>query len=530
MLGEARRHWSRALALRPDYAEPHSNLANLFSDLGEYGRAAGHARRAIGLRPRFADAYLNLAMVETARGDLPAALAVLEDLLAFAPGHATAMSAKAVTLREMDRLEEGLDWARRAVAAEPGNAEAAHALGQLCQALGLEEEARDAYARASRLPGAAAEKAASSQALLLMELGEADAAAAAFDAALRTYPRSAAIYYNRADLTRVGDDDQNIEAMLAMLESGDIESARDRMLLRFALGGVYLRSGDGARAFDHLNQANRMKRATLKYDGGATRRMMEAIAARYDEEAMGRLAGGGAGGGFTPVFVLGMPRSGTTLTEQILASHPAVFGAGELIFASRAIDRLNGDDFATAGAEYMAAVERRLGAAITGGRRYVVDKMPGNFLHAGPIHLMLPGARIIHCRRDPVDTCLSCYSKLFTREQHFSYDMTELGEFHLGYQALMAHWRAVLPASHFLEVAYEDVVDDLEGQARRMLHFLGLDWDPACLSFHETRRAVRTASVNQVRQKLYRGSAGRWKRHAEHLGPLLLALRMDPSG
>jgi hypothetical protein len=150
--------------------------------------------------------------------------------------------------------------------------------------------------------------------------------------------------------------------------------------------------------------------------------------------------------------------------------------------------------------------------------------MPANFLYAGPIHLMLPQARIIHCIRDPVDTCLSCYSKLFTREQLFSYDQRELGEFHLAYQALMAHWRTVLPATHFLEIRYEAVVEDTEREARRMLDFVGLEWSPSCLEFYRTHRPVRTASVNQVRQPIYKSSAGRWKRFAAELRPLVAAL------
>ena len=138
--------------------------------------------------------------------------------------------------------------------------------------------------------------------------------------------------------------------------------------------------------------------------------------------------------------------------------------------------------------------------------------------------MILPKARIIHARRDPVDTCLSCYSKLFGGEQSFTYDMAELGRFHRDYQALMAHWRDVVPASHLLEVDYEDVIGDIETQARRMLDFLGLPWDPACLAFHETKRPVRTASVNQVRQPVYKTSAGRWRAHADNLAPLLTAL------
>ena len=154
--------------------------------------------------------------------------------------------------------------------------------------------------------------------------------------------------------------------------------------------------------------------------------------------------------------------------------------------------------------------------------------MPSNFLHVGLIRLILPDARIIHCRRDPVDTCLSCYTKLFTTEQSFTYELNELGRFHRGYQDLMAHWRAVLPPSHFLEVDYEAVVADMPAQVSRMLDFLGLPWDDACLNFYRTQRPILTASVNQVREPLYNTSVGRWPAHAGQLGPLLDALGVVP--
>ena len=174
------------------------------------------------------------------------------------------------------------------------------------------------------------------------------------------------------------------------------------------------------------------------------------------------------------------------------------------------------------GEAYLATI-----APLAAGRPHVVDKMPANFALLGMIRLILPDARIIHCRRNPVDTCLSCYTKLFAAQQAFSYNQTELGRFHRAYQGLMAHWRAVLPAPYFLEVDYEAVVDDVEAQARRMLDFLDLPWDAAVLRFHETERPVRTASSNQVRQPIYGSSAGRWHKHAAELQPLLAALGVE---
>jgi hypothetical protein len=230
-----------------------------------------------------------------------------------------------------------------------------------------------------------------------------------------------------------------------------------------------------------------------------------------------------------PIFILGMPRSGTTLIEQILASHRDVRGAGELRHVTRAVDAIGGYPGFAGGlsTERLEALAEQYLAQVrplADGRRRVVDKMPANFLYAGLIHLMLPQAKIIHARRDPVDTCLSCYTKLFASEQAFAYDLTELGEFHRAYQHLMAHWRAVLPPSAFIEIDYEAVVDDVEGVSRRLLDWLELPWDPNVLEFHRTDRAVRTASVNQVRKPIYTSAKGRWRKHAANLGPLLNAL------
>jgi hypothetical protein len=226
-----------------------------------------------------------------------------------------------------------------------------------------------------------------------------------------------------------------------------------------------------------------------------------------------------------------MPRSGTTLVEQILASHPDVFGAGEiddLTLLAEAMPYPEGLPEASAeqlralGASYVAGVRGRAGAAL-----WITDKMPSNFYYVGLIRLALPNARIIHTRRDPVDTCLSCFSKLFVGvAQPFSYDLRELGRYWRQYDALMAHWRQVLPERAMLEIQYEELVADLETQARRLVAYCGLDWNDACLAFHETRRAVRTASAVQVRRPVYKSAVGRWRIYEEQLAPLIEELKI----
>ena len=528
LLDQAEQCWTRALALRPNYPEAYSNLANLLIDQGEYDRAADYARRAIELGPQFADAYINLAGVETARQHYGEALRWLNALLAFAPMHAGGLAAQALTLKQLDQLDAALNAAQMAVAAAPENPDAYNALGQVEQALGRLDQALAAYHRASTLPGTALETSLLNRATLLVEFGRTAAAQAAFNAVTEAFPNSVQGWAAQIDLRRVAANDPVIARLQALLVGDGKRSLSDRMTLHFALGKAFLDIGDSREAFRHLDEGNRLKRANFAYDPNATSRWMAAIAATFTAVLLEAKAGGGDPSDL-PVFVLGMPRSGTTLIEQILASHPEVYGAGELRQVQVVVDEIGA--FPDAVPDLSPERLRQLGAAylarvmpLASGHRHVLDKMPSNFFYAGLIRLILPRARIIHCRRDPVDTCLSCYTKLFGGEQAFAYDMMELGRFHRDYQMLMSHWRTVLPATHFLEVDYEAVVDDLEAETRRMLAFLGLPWNDACLRFHETERPVRTASVNQVRQPLYRSSAGRWRAHAAQLGPLLKAL------
>jgi hypothetical protein len=223
-----------------------------------------------------------------------------------------------------------------------------------------------------------------------------------------------------------------------------------------------------------------------------------------------------------------MPRSGTTLIEQILASHPAIFGAGELTTLGEIAQKapLLVRDSTNAEATLLAL--RQLGQRyldqvwkLAPDARAVTDKLPGNYYLLGLIHLMLPHAKIIHCLREPMDSCFSCYALLFRTGHHYSYDLRMLGRHYLRYKKRVEHWASVLPPGRILDVRYEDNVADPEREARRMLDHLELAWDSACLRFYETERAVSTASVAQVRKPMYSSSVARWQRFEKHLGPLL---------
>jgi len=527
-------HYTQALALNPAYAEAHSNLASVLRSLGRYDEALLHADQAIELNPRLADAYLNAASIFHARGANAAAMTRLDGLLAYAPGHVRAMLLYAQILDADQRKAEALALCNRAAGLAPDDGEVQLTLAKLLQSNSQPEAARAAAARAaSLLPNPA--EALSVTTTLLLEAGDMAAALASSDAALQHDPKLAAAWLSRSELKHFSRGDADIPAMLKLLGSGSVQAFHEQISLHFALGKAYLDHDDAARAFHHFEAGNRMKRSELKFDLRQTVDWMAAIAAAFPASRFAESAGMGAPDD-DAVFVIGMPRSGTSLVEQVLASHHQIFGAGELTAMQSLVTQVAGlrkQPFPAFVAgleprqlrEIGEAYGQQLRARATAPR--IIDKMPSNFFHSGLIHLALPNARIIHVRRDAADTCLSCYTKFFSSPQQFAYDLEELGKFHLGYQQLMAHWRTVLPAAQFIEVDYEDFVADLEFQARRLVAFCGLEWDPACLQYAETKRVVRTASAAQVRRPLYHSSIGRAQRYRNYLGPLFDALEIS---
>jgi tetratricopeptide (TPR) repeat protein len=403
LASEAEKRWLAALQLKPDYAEVYSNLSNLLLDQGEYDRAEGMARRAIELNPRLADAYVNLAAVATAHHRHAEALQVLDALLAFAPGHARALAARALSLRELDRFDEALDAAKRAVLTAPESPEPHNAVGQVLQAMGGFEPALAAYDRAAALPGPAQMDAVANRAALFMEFGRKVEAMKAMEEAASAFPHSPSILFSQTDLRRFEPGDPLIAQMQGLL-AREGSSLSDRATLHFGLGKAFLDIGDSEQAFRHYDEGNRLKRSTFAHDADANERWMASIAKIFSSALLAAKADVGARSEL-PVFVVGMPRSGTTLVEQILASHPMIHAAGEL----KRLQALAGENFPTAVPDLTAAQLRAVGEAylayvalMATGRRHVIDKMPSNFTHAGLIRLVLPDARIIHCRRDSV--------------------------------------------------------------------------------------------------------------------------------
>ena len=361
--------------------------------------------------------------------------------------------------------------------------------------------------------------------LVLRGQGKFARAADAFRAAIRIAPRCGIYYRALVQVVTLPPDDPHLRAMAALLDDPQTLSCDDQIHLEFALAHVLGEQDDPQAAFAHVLRANRLKRQTFDYDAIRTTRHFAKIADRFTANAL-RTPPTGANPSDVPIFVVGMPRSGTSLVEQILASHPAVAGIGEQQLILRAVGGIDMLDTASLGADGRARFAETYLALLhyaAGDRRAVkriVDKDLDTVAHVGLIHQTFPNARFIHCRRSPLDTCLSCFSRYFDHIP-YSYDLGELGQHYRAYHALMTHWANVLPPGVMIEVRYEDLVGDPARQTRRMLAHCGLEWAPACLAFHQTERIVRTESAVQVRQPIYRSTTPRWRLNADRLAPLL---------
>ncbi len=513
--------YGEALAADPDHLEALNDRAIALHALGRLEDAGADLDRVLVLRPGLAVTLANRASLRADQGRLDEALADYDAALATQPGLPIARAGRARVFWALGRAAEALADCDAVLAGGLGGAWLHNLRGLVLVALGRPAEALAAYDAALALDDAFVD-ALGNRGVLLTELGREAEACAALDQALACAPRDARLRYNRVLARRVTPNDPQLAALRALAADEAALPEDGRIHLHFALAKALGDIGETRASIDELLIANRLKRAVTAYDEAGLMAALDLIRRIFDTPLL--TADRGLGDPTqVPVFIIGMPRSGTTLVEQILASHPQVFPAGESDAFSRAMLEL--------GEAVGPRPWRRIGERYRGQTlplaptaKRITDKTPDNFRFAGLIHLALPRARFIHVRRDPLDTCLSCFSKLFGADLPYAYDLAELGRYHRAYEAMMAHWRAVLPPGVMLEVAYEDVVADLEGQARAILAHCALDWDPRCLAFHQTERWVRTASATQVRRPIYATSVGRWRGHETALAPLIEAL------
>jgi tetratricopeptide (TPR) repeat protein len=559
----------QVLASAPDHAEALEKLGIISFQLGEPRAAEEMLRRSVAARPECESGWNNLGVILEARGDFAEAEACYGRAIALNPQRGALHFNRGNALRSLGRWAEAEASFRRCIALDPEHAHARHNLGALLkergeraeaerlfretialapdmvdahvnlgsalQALGRDEEALAAYAEALRLsPGYA--DAAAGEVSVLDRLGRVEEASARIRPLMEATPDNPDVITTFASLARrLGEEEKAAVALEQLLARPDLLASKREAAL-FALGKLCDSRGRFAEAFASYHAANSMR--SHAFDLAAFRAHCADVRATFTRELLRRLPRA-TNDSAVPVFVVGMPRSGTSLVEQILSSHPAVFGAGELIWLDRFAEALPQRlgtkasypecslDLSVRALD--AAAEEYLAMAHTAAPQAerVVDKMPGNFMHLALIELLFPRSRIIHIVREPLDNCLSCYFQNFTHGHEYTADLANLGAVYREYEHMMEHWRATL--SHpLLEVRYEALVANQEPESRRLVEFCGLSWDARCLRFHETKRVVRTASYDQVRRPMYRDSVARHRHYEPFLGELRDAL--NPSG
>ncbi len=527
-------HYQKAILIRENYPEAYNNMAAVLRDQGQVPEAEHAYRKAITLRGSYTDAYLNLAILLDGNERTDEALRVLGEALKTDPRHlGVLLQVARIQLRKMN-YEQAEQAARLAVQIDPASADAHAALGQLLHETDRIREAAACFETSLRLRPDLVDV-NSCYGVSLKALGRVDEAKAQFEKTLALAPGAFGIYANIADLEKFTPESPHLKAMETFLGGAANPEAEQYMPLHFALGKAYDDIGDYGKAFRHFSTGAAMKRARLKYDEPQTLAFFDNVCEVFSESFVknppfpGRMPD-------VPVFIVGMPRSGSTLVEQVLSSHPMTFGAGEIKEFSRQLNMMRGRfpglprypnmvqkmqaaQFAVLADGYLTKL-----MALAPGAARITDKLLTNYFFVGLLHILYPKARFIHTRRNPVDTCFSAYTKLFKDEMPHSYDLGELGRYYRKYDQLMAHWERVLPRGVMKTVVYEDVVSDLPAMARDVISFLGLPWDDACLSFHESARPVKTASLMQVRKPVYASSVQRWKNYGSALDPLIAAL------
>lgn len=584
----------RVVETDPDYAKGHEQLGDALLALGRPEEAIEALRRALDLNPGFDAAQLKLGRTllslgreEEAKKEFEAfvrqaphrerlaeaaelhrngkyreAEAVYREILREDPGNVSALRLLGLLAIRMEHFRDAVVLLKEVVRLAPDFDAAWLDLGHAQTEMYDLEDAERSLRRALRLDGAnysawialanalarssrtAEAVAAYEEALrlrpevagtylglgnVLKTLGRRDEAIDAYRKGIELRPGFAELYWSLSNLKTYRFREGEVAAMREALQRGDLDDDA-KVHFSFALAKAEEDAGDYAAAFDLYDQGNRLRRMQESYDPVHTEVINERIRTVFTRKFVERHTGRGHAG-VRPIFIVGLPRSGSTLLEQILASHPQVEATHELPEGGRLIRYI--DRWQKGRERYPEALEHcETGLFAELGKRYdeetqryrtgapcFIDKMPNNFANLGLLALALPDAHFIDARRHPLDTCLSCYKQLFARGQSFTYDLEELGLYYLEYRRMMDHWHEVMPA-RVLEVRYEDVVADLERQVRRLLEYCGLPWDDACLDFHHTERAVRTASSEQVRQPIYGHAVGYWRRYGNALNPL----------
>lgn len=534
--------YQAAISASPQFVEPLNNLGVLFLQKQEFKQAWQYLNQAVVLAPNFADAHCNLGLTLLGLEQSANALLHFEKALQLKPDYAEAYYGYARVYLQQHNFTESECSIRKAMLLNPEQIEFYQLLSDIYHEQGHNTQALMYLDQALAIDPTHANLYLS-KGNIFMGMNEISQAEEQF-LKVTTNPNlndRVNAHYSLVQLGKVTPDHGSLQALLSLSKDTHALLPNKLEYLNFALGKCYDDIGESAKAFSYFSEGCRLKRQRITYNAADQIQFTQKLIDCFTQETIEHLKTF-ANPSALPIFIVGMPRSGSTLIEQVLAEHSQVYGAGEVKYLNHLLQKPIKNGFntlhypenilyfsseicRTITENYLASLQHHSPKAVR-----ITDKMPYNFMAIGLIHALLPNAKIIHVRRNPIDTCLSCYTQLFTEGQLYSYELTELGQYYLSYERIMNHWRHILPADAWLEIEYEGMVNNLKAEAQRLIEFCDLAWEPACLTFYKSKRQVRTASFVQVRQPIYTSSVERWRRYEKELAPLinLLAKTSNP--
>jgi tetratricopeptide (TPR) repeat protein len=536
--------YKKALQFDHKYIDSLSNIGAALVESDRGDEAASYLEKALEIDGNYAIAICNLGLARIKQERYQEAISLLQRSLQISPGYEEALVGLARAHFENEQLDTALGILHDVVKVNEKCADAYSLMGSICIEQGQSDLAEQYFLKVLAL-NAKNTAAIIGIGSIKMERGNLENAKADFLRAIELDSNSIEARFHLTQVEKVKKDDPNIAALENILATQLQLSADKKISLHYALGKAYDDIKLADKAFPHFLAGAKLKRSKIEFDPVSDAQLTNGIIDAVSKELIEKLRDTAGNLSKEPIFILGMPRSGTTLVEQIISSHPDVYGAGELDYLTKILQQVqtfqtgeDGEVIKTSlsfpqnlthlspellikyGSQYIESVK-----ALAPNAKRITDKMPVNYLLMGLIPLILPNAKIIHVKRNPIDTCLSCFTRLFNRHQNATYELEDLALHYQNYLRIMEHWRKVMSANQFIEVQYEDLVNNTEGEARRIIKYCALKWDRRCLDFYKNERSVRTASVTQVRQPVYQSSIERWKMYEKHLEPLLNILQ-----
>ena len=517
--------YEKAIAIKPDYAEAHNNLGITLQDLGQLDSAVKSYEQALAIKPDYAEAHYSLGNASKKLGQLDAAVKSYEQALEIKPDYVEAHYSHGVTLQELGQLNAAVKSYKQVLTIKPGFAEMHNNLGVVFQKLDQMDAAVKSFEEALALKPDFAE-AHNNLGNAHKELGQVDESVKNYEQVLVIKPDFAVAYFNLVSMKQYTANDPQITQMQSLLSTNNL-SQSDRIHLCFALAKVNEDLGNQDEHFKFLHEGNRLRKQELNYSLDSSKNLSFTVKKMFSSPPSLSFKPST----IRPIFIVGMPRSGTTLVEQIISSHHAVHGAGELTTLANLIELILKDDLAHnkngLTKKSFLSIRQQYLDSLSGfnvSENVITDKMSLNFQYIGFILLAFPEAKIVHLKRDAMATCWSIYKSNFKNKGNgFSCNLNDLAGFYGIYTDLMDFWHQLFPDKIY-DICYEDLTTNQEEETRKLLEYCELDWDENCLNFHKNPRAVKTASSLQVKQKMYQGSSEAWKKHESYLQPLVKAL------